>query len=232
MVTTLRDNYWILGLRRLAKTVKRRCIACQRQDSRAEEQPVPPLPELRVKEATPFSVVGIDHAGPLYCSDFQGKKFYILLFTCAVVRAVHLELVESLNLKDCVCAIRRFIARRGMPSVIWSDNAKTFIAAHKQLVGMYGPWSLVKRSLVGLEPTSAHTYESEIQRSTTYATPTSPTITRKLQQVDNPAGTWHHFDVKQMLKLSHDIEKPDINVILTSMCLRRIDVKSTTSIRR
>ena len=31
-----------------------------------------------------------------------------------------------------------------------------------------------KRSLVGLEPTSAHTYESEIQRSTTYATPTSP----------------------------------------------------------
>ena len=50
--------------------------------------------------------------------------------------------------------------------------------------------------------------------------------------IDNPAGTWHHFDVKQTLKLSHDVEKPDINVILTSMCLRRIDVKSTTSIRR
>ena len=47
-----------------------------------------------------------------------------------------------------------------------------------------------------------------------------------------PAGTWHHFDVKQTLKLSHDVEKPDINVILTSMCLRRIDVKSMTSIRR
>ena len=56
-------------------------------------------------------------------------------------------------------------------------------------------------------------------------------VFNRLRQA-NPAGTWHHFDVKQTLKLSHDVEKPDINVILTSMCLRRIDVKSTTSIRR
>ena len=29
---------------------------------------------------------------------------------------------------------------------------------------------------MGFEPTSAHTYESEIQRPTTYATPTSPQL--------------------------------------------------------
>ena len=38
----------------------------------------------------------------------------------------------------------------------------------------WGESQRAKRSLVGLEPTSAHTYEPEIQRSTTYATPTSP----------------------------------------------------------
>ena len=37
----------------------------------------------------------------------------------------------------------------------------------------WGESQRAKRSLVGLEPTSAHTYESEIQRSTTYATATS-----------------------------------------------------------
>ena len=59
-----------------------------------------PLPKLRAKQAPPFSVTGVDYAGPLYCLDFPKKKFYILLFTCAVIRAIHLELVESINLED------------------------------------------------------------------------------------------------------------------------------------
>jgi hypothetical protein len=62
-----------------------------------------------------------------------------LLFTCAAVRAVHLELVDSLNLNDTINAIRRFCARRGVPSIFCSDNAKTFIAASKQLMNMFGP---------------------------------------------------------------------------------------------
>jgi hypothetical protein len=92
-----------------------------------------------VVQSPPFSVVGIDHAGPLFCADFSGKKFYVLLFTCAVVRAVHLELVPSLNVEDCVPAIRCFIARRSLPAMIWSDNAKTFVAAKTQLMKIFGP---------------------------------------------------------------------------------------------
>ena len=80
----------------------------------------------------------MDHAGPLYCSDAPKCKFYVLLFTCAVVRAVHLELVDSLSLSDCMLAVRRFVARRGLPSVIYSDNAKTFKAAQASLLRQYG----------------------------------------------------------------------------------------------
>jgi hypothetical protein len=119
--------------------VKRFCVGGQKVDAQAATQPVAPLPEFRIRESPPFSAVGIDHAGPLYCSDFNGKKFYVLLFTCAVVRAVHLELVNSLNVEDCVLAIRRFIARRSLPSLICSDNAKTFVAAKDQLLRLYGP---------------------------------------------------------------------------------------------
>jgi hypothetical protein len=86
-----------------------------------------PLPSLRVKQAPVLSVIGMDFADPVYCLDYPQRKLYILLLTCAVVRAVHLELTDSLSLADFMLAIHRFVARRGLPSAIFSDNAKTFI---------------------------------------------------------------------------------------------------------
>ena len=139
MIASLRNQYWIVGVRRMAKQVKRECIACQRQDAPAANQPWAPLPALRVTQAPPFVVTGMDHAGPLYCSDAGGKKFYILLFTCGVVRAVHLELVSSLTTEETLLALRRFVARRGLPSVIYSDNARTFVAAAARLWEHFGP---------------------------------------------------------------------------------------------
>ena len=58
-----------------------------------------PLPALQVKPAPSFAIVGIDHTGALFCCDLPGK-FYVLLFTCAVVRVIHLELVDLISVKD------------------------------------------------------------------------------------------------------------------------------------
>ena len=137
LVAAVRRQYWIVSLRTLAKRVKRECISCQKQDALACDQATAPLPEDRITRAPPFGTTGLDHAGPLFCSDFPKKKFYILLFTCGVIRAVHLELVDSLNVFDTALAFRRFVARRGLPSVIYSDNAKTFVSIRKQLISIY-----------------------------------------------------------------------------------------------
>ena len=139
MIATLRCELWVVGLRRLAKQVKRECVDCQKQDSLACAQPMAPLPGDRVTRSPPFSVTGIDHAGPLYCSDYPKKKLYVLLFTCAVTRAVHLELVDSMSLADTMLALRRFFARRGLPTILYSDNAKSFIAAQGKLISDFGP---------------------------------------------------------------------------------------------
>jgi len=138
MVTSLRASFWILGLRRLAKGVKRECFACQRVDASACNQPPAPLPKLRVTEAPPFTVTGVDFMGHLFCADFPGKKFYVCLFTCAVVRAVHLELTDSLSTPQFLLALRRFAARRGLPSVLYSDNARTFQGAETLLSSYFG----------------------------------------------------------------------------------------------
>ncbi|XP_068247720.1 uncharacterized protein [Palaemon carinicauda] len=138
VISSLRNNFWIIGMRRLAKTVIKECLSCRWHNSKPCSQPVAPLPKERVRTSPPFDVTGLDYAGPLFCADCPSKKFYALLFTCGVVRAVHLELTESLSLPDCLLAIRRLVARRSLPSVIYSDNAKTFVAARYEVQRLYG----------------------------------------------------------------------------------------------
>ena len=75
MVSSLCNGFWIIGLRRIAKRVKKACISCQRQDAPACLQPMAPLPADRVNRAFSFEVTGLNHAGPLYCCDLQRKKF-------------------------------------------------------------------------------------------------------------------------------------------------------------
>ncbi|GFQ83656.1 integrase catalytic domain-containing protein [Trichonephila clavata] len=79
-------------------------------------QVIAPLPDVCVTESPPFSVVGIDFAGPLFVKDSNAKQ-YILLITCAVTRSVHLELVSNMTTDTFLLAFRRFIARRGLCSL-------------------------------------------------------------------------------------------------------------------
>ena len=51
---------------------------------------------------------------------------FFLFFTCCVTRAVHLEVTVDVNSASVILALRRFIARRGMPRLLVSDNFKSF----------------------------------------------------------------------------------------------------------
>lgn len=54
------------------------------------------------------------------------QKVWVCLFTCLAVRAVHLEVIHDLSAQQFVLCLRRFIARRGKPKEIISDNASQF----------------------------------------------------------------------------------------------------------
>lgn len=64
-------------------------------------------------------------------------KNWIALFTCLTVRAIHIEIVESLSSDSALMALRRFIARRGCPTRIYSDNGTAFVGASKILPDLY-----------------------------------------------------------------------------------------------
>ncbi|GFY13409.1 integrase catalytic domain-containing protein [Trichonephila clavipes] len=112
-------------------TAKSRVSPLKKFSSTSGVQVTAPLPALRVEQSAPFSVVGIDFGGPLYTKD--ENKHYIVLFTCAVTRALHLELVNNLTTETFLLALRRFISRRGLCSKILTDNAKTFKKSELEL---------------------------------------------------------------------------------------------------
>ena len=138
LITAVRSSLWIVGLRTIARRVVRGCVSCRRHDSQACCEPAPPLPRDRVTEARVFEVCALDFAGPLFAVDCPKQKLYICLFTCSVTRAVHLELTESMNVDDFLLAFQRFAARRGVPSVVYCDNFRTFKCAERLLQSQYG----------------------------------------------------------------------------------------------
>ena len=88
-----RERFWIMKGRQLTKKVVNACLICRIQQAKPAQQISAPLPAQRIEEAPPFEITGVDFAGPMYSKN-QGKC-YIALFTCAVTRAIHLELVTD-----------------------------------------------------------------------------------------------------------------------------------------
>ena len=77
-------------------------------------------------------MIGTDYAGTIYCKvKTKQTKTYILLFTCSITRVVHLELLPNQTASEFIKAFKKLIARTESPNIVYSDNAKTYVAAAK-----------------------------------------------------------------------------------------------------
>lgn len=130
----VRSKFWIIKGRSLVRKIVRKCTICRRYEG-AHYQ-VPPPPDFRITESPPFSSTGVDFAGPFYVrypSSENSNKVWLCLFTCCVVRAVHLDLVPDMTASAFLRCLKRFVARRGFPRKMISDNGKTFKGAARTL---------------------------------------------------------------------------------------------------
>ncbi|CAK9821242.1 hypothetical protein ANTRET_LOCUS8 [Anthophora retusa] len=96
------------------------------------------LPGDRVKQARPFTNAGVDYCGPFFITQRRHRnrtriKVYVAVFVCFEVKAVHLELVSDLTTEAFIAALRRFVARRGFCSNIYSDNGSNFMRTYNAL---------------------------------------------------------------------------------------------------
>ena len=143
MRSVLYMKYAILGLRRLLRSIEIQCVICRKRKASTIR---PIMSDLHVErlgyKQPPFNHTCVDYFGPLYVPVRRStEKRWGLLFTCLTTRAVHLETVPSLETSSCVTGIERFIARRGTPSTIWSDNGTNFVGAEKFLLACIRSWN-------------------------------------------------------------------------------------------
>ena len=135
-VTQVRQTIWIPSLRQLTRKLLHRCTTCKRVIGKPYRAPdPPPLHKIRLQEAPPFTVTGVDFSGALHIKEKNGTlvKAYICLFTCASTRAVHLEVVPDMTEESFLLGFRRFTCKKSLPHVMMSDNATSFISASQEI---------------------------------------------------------------------------------------------------
>ena len=102
------------------KGVLHKCVTRRRFEGRPHyPPPPPPLLAFRVTEAPAFTYTGVDYAGPLFIKSVNSSgesKVWICLYTCCIVRAIHLEVVPDLTTQSFIRCFKRFSARRGFPT--------------------------------------------------------------------------------------------------------------------
>ena len=119
-----RNDWWIPELRSKIKKIINKCNTCKiYRVEPYEPSTTTAMPTFRTKRGKPFQTTGVDFACPLSykIAKQQQGKCYIVIFTCATSRTVHLEMTaEEFQRK-----LNVFIARRKRPQLIISERANS-----------------------------------------------------------------------------------------------------------
>ncbi|XP_016336888.1 uncharacterized protein LOC107684994 [Sinocyclocheilus anshuiensis] len=132
-------GFWIVGAKRCISGILRKCITCCKQRGKTAEQKMADLPPDRISMEPPFTNVGLDVFGRWNVSARRTRgghaysKRWAVIFTCLSVRAIHIELIESMDTSSFINALRRFFAIRGPAKIIRSDCGTNFTGACREL---------------------------------------------------------------------------------------------------
>lgn len=93
------------------------------------------LPVARLQLFKPaFYSTGMDCFGPLLVKlGCRQEKRWGILFKCLTTRAVHIDLLSLIDIDSFLMAFRRFIARRGKPAEVYSDQGTNFRGGEREL---------------------------------------------------------------------------------------------------
>ena len=127
----IRNEFWVPKLRSKVKKIINTCNTCKVFRAKPYgPTPTAMMPTFRTEGGKPFQTTGVDFAGPLNykLSKKELGKCYVLIFTCATTRAVHLEMTKTQKAEEFKKKLNAFIVRRTRPKLIISNNAQVFKA--------------------------------------------------------------------------------------------------------
>lgn len=131
----MRRSLWILRGREAIRKHQFNCATCQRWRARPINPRMANLPSACLRLYKPaFYSSGVDCFGPFTVKiGRRTEKRWGIIFKCMTTRAVHLDLLTHLDADSFLMCLRRFIARRGTPSELLSDQGTNFKGAEREL---------------------------------------------------------------------------------------------------
>ncbi|XP_033762808.1 uncharacterized protein LOC117344237 [Pecten maximus] len=132
-------GFWIVGCRRMINSYLRKCVRCLKLRGKQHFPKMADLPCDRLDPAPPFSFIGIDVFGPWTVLSRKTRggqahsKRWAVIFTCLVIRAIHIEVIQEMTSSSFINALRRFISLRGEFKLIRSDCGTNFVGAAKDI---------------------------------------------------------------------------------------------------
>lgn len=130
---------WITGMKRCVSSLLFRCVKCHKLRGKHQQQQMASLPADRLSTDPPFTYVGVDVFGPWSVitrrtrGGAANSKRWAVLFTCLSIRAIHIEVIESMDSSSFICALQRFFSIRGPVKQLRSDCGTNFVGACKEL---------------------------------------------------------------------------------------------------
>lgn len=110
------EQYWVPRLQHLTKKVVKKCHGFKRCNVQAfVVSPPGQLLKDRTEGQSAFKVIRVDFAGLLRYrkkKNLEGKA-YIALYTCSLTSGIYLDLLLSLETREFLISLKRFIARHG-----------------------------------------------------------------------------------------------------------------------
>lgn len=131
----LRRKFWILRGREAIKRHQHHCLDCNKWRGKPKIPRMSDLPTSSLRLCRPpFYSTGVDCFGPLLVKvGRRTEKRWGVVYKCLTTRAVHLDLLDHMDGDSFLLSLRRFIARRGKPYEILSDQGTNFRGGCKEL---------------------------------------------------------------------------------------------------
>ncbi|XP_073789994.1 uncharacterized protein [Danio rerio] len=172
----MRRNLWIIRGREAIRKVQQQCQECRRWKSKPLVPKLADLPLARLRLHKPaFYSNGVDCFGPFQIRiGRRSEKRWGIIYKCLTTRAVHLDLLHNMDTDSFLMSLRRFVARRGTPAELLSDQGTNFKGGEKELRDSFNSMSLDLQQLLAKQkidfrfnpPAAPHfggTWEREIK---------------------------------------------------------------------
>ncbi|XP_026101210.1 uncharacterized protein LOC113072449 isoform X1 [Carassius auratus] len=131
----IRRKYWVLRGRAAIRILQHACTECQRLRAKPTFPKMADLPVARLRLYKPaFHSTGMDCFGPFLVKiGRRVEKRWGILYKCLTTQALHVDLLNSLDTDSFLMSLRRFIARRGSPVELLSDQGTNFRGGEREL---------------------------------------------------------------------------------------------------